>query len=288
MANIKVIDAGSIEKSIKATGAGTDSDPFVLERFSKEFYQEVAAGNVAKHSIVQIFGRNPAVGTSFVPITIGGIYEMPQVAGATTLRIKAGGDANDTAAGTGAREITVEVLDETGAFVSETIATAGASASTVTTVTAIRLLRVFVSKSGTYATTAGGTHAADIVIENGAGGTDWATISSTDFDRSQSTIGFYTIPLGKTGYVHAFSTTVDSTKSANIIAIRRENILETAAPFSPMRAILELGGKTGQDSIELKLPATEIPALTDIGLLGTIASGTTEIDVSFSILIVND
>lgn len=288
MANIKVIDADSLAKFIKATGAGTDGDPFILERFSKEFYQEVSAGNVAKHSIVRIFGRNNAVGTSFVPITLGGVYQMPQVAGATTLRIKAGGNANDTAAGTGAREITVNVLDETGVAITETIATAGASASSATTVTAIRLLDAFVSKSGTYPNATAGSHAADIVIENGAGGTDWATITNTDFSRSQTEIGFYTVPLAKTAYVHAISVTVDSTKSADVLAIKRNNILETAAPFTAMRVILELGGISGQDSVALKLPSQAFPALTDIGLFGMIASGTTEIDISFSVLLVDD
>jgi len=288
MANVDIRDANGATKRIKASGAGNSADPFVLERFSKEFYQEVVAGNVDKHSVVQIFGRNDAVGTTFVPIALGGVYQMPQVAGATTLRIKAGGNVNDDAAGTGAREVTVVVLDETGAQITEPIATAGASASSVTTVTALRLLEVFVSKSGTYATGSAGSHADDIVIENGSGGTDWATIGNTDFSRSEAAIGLYTIPLGKTGFVHSFSTTVDSTKSASILVVERENILETAAPFTAMKTILEFGGITGQDSESFKVPSIKVPALTDIGLLGRIASGTTEIDINFRILLVDD
>jgi len=288
MSNIKVIDSDGLVKEIKSSGVGSTGDPFVLERFSKEFYQEVTAGNVAKHSIVSIFGRNDAVGTSFVPIALGGIYEMPQVAGATTLRIKAGGNANDDAAGTGAREVTVVVLDETGAEITETIATAGASASTVTTVTAIRLLRAFVSKSGAYPTALVGSHDDDIVIENGSGGTDWATIGNTDFARSITSIGFYTVPLGFTAFVHSISITVDSTKSASVIAVKRENILEAAAPFTPMITLLELGGISGQDNETLKLPSEGFAALTDIGLVGMIATGSTEIDINFRILLVAD
>ena len=53
-------------------------------------------------SVVKKFGRNPAVGTSFVPVTQGSVYQTPQSGSATTLRIKAGGSANDTAAGSGA------------------------------------------------------------------------------------------------------------------------------------------------------------------------------------------
>ena len=41
MANIKVIDAGSLEKFIKSDGAGTDGDPFVLLR--RNFNQKSSA-----------------------------------------------------------------------------------------------------------------------------------------------------------------------------------------------------------------------------------------------------
>ena len=150
------------------------------------------------------------------------------------------------------------------------------------------MLDAFVSKSGTYATTSVGSHADDIVIENGSGGTDWATIANTDFSRSRTQIGFYTVPLGKTAFIHSFSTTIDSTKSADILAVFRANILETAAPFTAMCVILELGGVTGQDSQSFKLPTQPFPALTDIGLLGKIASGTTQIDVTFTLILIED
>ena len=41
MANIKVIDAGSLDKFIKSDGAGTDGDPFVLLR--RNFNQKSSA-----------------------------------------------------------------------------------------------------------------------------------------------------------------------------------------------------------------------------------------------------
>ena len=41
MANIKIIDAGSIDKFIKSDGAGTDGDPFVLLR--RNFNQKSSA-----------------------------------------------------------------------------------------------------------------------------------------------------------------------------------------------------------------------------------------------------
>jgi hypothetical protein len=104
------------------------------------------------------FGRNTAVGTTYVPIALGGIYRTPQVGSATALRIKAG-DSNDTAAGSGAQSITLEYCNTSGERVIETLATAGASPSANTSQTAIRLDRFYVAGSGTYATQSAGSHA---------------------------------------------------------------------------------------------------------------------------------
>ena len=49
-------------------------------------------------SVVHKFGKNDAIGTTVKPICLGGVWQMPQVANATTLRVKAG-NANDTAGG---------------------------------------------------------------------------------------------------------------------------------------------------------------------------------------------
>ena len=81
-------------------------------QFSRDFLIEVSKGNIAGHSLVHKFGKNEDVGATFEPLTIGGVYQTLQPAAATTLRVKAG-NANDTAAGTGAREVTVQGLDET-------------------------------------------------------------------------------------------------------------------------------------------------------------------------------
>ena len=73
---------------------------------SDEFWLNVQRGNVPGASVVHKFGRNAAV-TTMAPIAFGGVYQTPQPASATTLRVKAG-NTNDTAAGSGAREITIQ------------------------------------------------------------------------------------------------------------------------------------------------------------------------------------
>ena len=246
---------------------------------------EIQRGNVPGMSVVHKFGRNAAVGTSYTPIAVGAVYQTPQVAAAATLRVKAG-DANDTSAGTGAREITLEGLDETGAMVTEALATAGTSASSATSATFIRLFRAYITASGTYANASAGSHAADIVIENGAGGTDWATIDSTDFSRSQSEIAAYTIPLGKEGYIASVAINVDSNKTANIIMFKRANILETAAPYTAMRMQVQWGGVTGHAGLHPVTMLGPFPALTDTGFMAKAASSA-EVDIDYEILLID-
>ena len=179
---------------------------FAIERGVKSYEDELQRGRVPNQSTVEKFGR-ATVGTTYVPIAFGNVYQQLQVAAATTLRVKAG-NGNDTAAGSGAREITLDGLDETGARVTPALATAGASASDATTETFIRLYRYYVSASGTYSAGITGSHDSNIVIENGAGGTDWATIDSTDIPRGQSEIACYTVPLGKTATISHVHVTV--------------------------------------------------------------------------------
>ena len=246
----------------------------------------IAFGDFGSLSTIHKFGHNIAVGTTYVPITSNGVYRTPQVAGATTLRVKAGGHANDTAAGSGAQEITLQGLDETGAEVTEVVATAGASASAATSTTFIRLYKAWVSETGTYATAAAGSHAATITIENGAGTEDWAEIVLAGFAEASTNIAAYTVPLGYRAFIRSIHPTVDSSKTATILGFFRENILETASPYSPMRMFIELGGITGSIApIKPMAPFGPYPALTDIGFMAKVASTTAEVDIDFEILL---
>jgi len=238
--------------------------------------------------IVHKFGRNPSVGTSFVPVSFGGVYQTPQVGSATALRIKAGGNANDTAAGTGAREVTLIGLDANGNEITEAIATAGASASSATTNSFIRLYRAYVSASGTYATASAGSHSASITIENSAGGTDWATIDATSFPLSQTEIAVYSVPTGKKAFLLSAFAFTDSNKTTNIICFQRGNILETAAPYTAMREVFEITSGGGETELVTKGAIGPFVGPLDIGFMAKIDTGTAEVDVDFELLVVDD
>lgn len=255
----------------------------VKTRVLPEFYFNIADGGQVGTSVIHKFGR-AEVGTTYVPVAFGGIYRTPQPAGATKLRVKAG-NANDTAAGSGAREVTIFGIDASGNEVTETLATNGTSAGASSVNDYIRLYRFYVSKSGTYASQSIGSHAGDVTVERIAGGEDWGTMQFGSFARSQSDIAAYTVPNGFQALIKSIFISVDSTKSVDVIGFLREGILDTAAPYSAMRMFLELKGVSGRVSLAPTAPLGPYPANTDFGFMAKVASSTGEIDVDFEIIL---
>lgn len=248
------------------------------------FWYDIAAGKTPNKAVLHKFGRNAAVSTTFVPVALGGDYVTPLYNDARFLRIKAGGNAQDTAAGTGARELTIIGLDADGTEMTCVLATAGASASGQTPIAYVRIYRAFVSESGTYADFPDGSHVADIVIED-TGGVTWATIDATDVARGQTEIGLYTIPAGKKGYLKNISISVESSKIADFIFFKRERTNETSAPFGAMREVFQLIGIQGTYSEADEAPQGPFPEHTDIGCIAKLSTGTGGIVVDYEIIL---
>jgi hypothetical protein len=138
----------------------------------------------------------------------GGTYPFIQTA--TTVRIQAGGNANDTAAGSGAREVTIEGLDQNWNEVSETLATNGALASASTTTTFIRVNRVEVSDCGTY----GGSNAGIIRIEDTAATV--GVLAHIPLGLGTTFQSIVAVPAGKTAYITKINTSVGESDSADV------------------------------------------------------------------------
>lgn len=249
-----------------------------------DFNIDVARGIHSKFTIIHKFGRNKAVGTTYVPVSIGGVYQTPQVSGATTLRVKAG-NVNDTSEGSGARAVTLIGLNASGQEVTETIATNGTSNGTASTNSFLRLYRAYVSSSGTYGTAAAGSHAADIVIENSAGGTTWATIDYGNFPKGQTEIGVYTVPLGYNAYINNVAANVEATKVVSTLLFQRQGILKTAAPYDAVRLISTLTSTEGNTNVSDNIPHGPYPELTDLGFMARVASGTAVVSVEFEAIL---
>lgn len=244
---------------------------------------DISRGIAPGCRVISCFGRNTAIGLTFTPVTRSGFYRTPQPAGATALRVKAGGNAADTANGAGARSITLVGLDAAGELITDTIATAGASASAASTKTFIRLLNAFVATSGTYASQSAASHVGTITIENAAGGSDWAVISDGSFPRGASEIGAYTVPKGRSAYVQAIRLSSDADKKANIILFQRSNILQSVAPYSTMRLVSEFPAVAGSLQVDYD-PPLPFPELTDFGFMASVGASTVDVSVSFDVV----
>jgi hypothetical protein len=229
------------------------------------------------------FGRNIAIGSNFTPVTRSGFYRTPKWPDSVLLRIKAGGNANDTANGSGGREVTLIGLNPAGELISETLATAGASASAATTQAFMRLTDAYVSKSGTYATQTAGSHASTIVIENAAGGEDWATIADGALGRGKTEMAAYTTPRDRSAALRNVTISSDADKKANIVLYKRENILETAAPYTSMLLVTEYPQSSGLIDVVFD-PPLYFPPLCDFGFLANVSASTVDVSVNMDIV----
>jgi len=218
----------------------------------------------------EVFGKNENVTTSYSALTTNGVYNMPLVADAKQLRIKAGGDAGDTLAGLGGRTVTLSGVDSELRQIRETIALNGASASSLTSKAFFRLHEARVSASGTHGTALTYSHIAAITIED-SGGVEWAEIPGGDIPHGLSHIGCFTIPLFtfdgipiKSGFVRSYLPTVDTGKSMDLVFLVIGGALTTTAPFTP--ALLQRQHLGFNRDINIVVPTAlgPIPPGTDI------------------------
>ena len=244
---------------------------------------QISRGNMRLAHIHHQFGRNIACPTTYVPVTDNGIYRTPQVSAATPLRIKAGGNAADTAAGAGARSVRLWGLDENGDEVQEVIATAGASASAASSTSFIRLYHAEVEDSGTYGTQSAGSHVGGITIENAAGTEDWAEIQLNGFPSAVTGIGSITIPRNHAGLLCSININVDQTKTTDVIILKREGILQAAAPYKPIQKVQEFIGISSSITINFEVPI-KFSELTDLGVLAKVSNGTGAVSVDLEVI----
>jgi len=255
----------------------------VRQKTSLPWGYHVARKNMFQAHIHHQFGRNVACPTTYVPVTDNGIYRTPQPAAATRLRIKAGGNAADTASGAGARSVRLWGLNASGDEVVETLATAGASASALTVNSFIRLYQAEVYTSGTYGTQSAGSHAGNITIENATGGTDWAQIQLNGFPSGGTGIGSITVPRNHVGLLSSIQINVDQTKTTDVLILKREGILQSAAPYKPIQKVQEFLGVARPISIKFEVPLL-FPELTDLGVLAKVSNGTGGVSVDMEVL----
>lgn len=264
---------------------GVDRDTSVLNmRVANDIELDTSRGQVGGRTVVHKFGYNPSVAASSTEaVTFTGAINFPTAA--TTVRIKSGGNANDTAAGTGARSVTVVGLDSDFNTASETLETAGASASSATSTSFWRVFRAYVETAGAYAGLATGANAGNITIENSAGGTDIITIAA---GAGQTQYSGYTVPDGYTAYLASITAEVSSSKSATVALYQRQSADTVSAPYSSKRLVDTFPDVLGHvDRMFRAMPA--FPGKTDLWAEASTGSGSTAaVSVTFDLILVLD
>ena len=159
------------------------------------FELQVARGQIQGHRNVTVFGFNDDVDTTQVTVwPLPSLVTFPAAALQMTVSST---NANDAAAGTGARTIVVQGVDANYNEVTETVTLNGQTAVTMSA----SLLRVNYAYVGTVGS--GNSAAGDIYIGTGTvtAGVPATTYDIIKFDYNNTTTGSYTVPAGYTAYV---------------------------------------------------------------------------------------
>ena len=166
---------------------------------SEPFELQVSRGQIAYHKFVHKFGYNADISTS--PETVwaqGGLYVYPT--SASTMYISSSSTA-DTAAGTGARTVTVSGLDANFDEISATVSLNGQTGVQLDgSLNWYRVNRVVVNTAGSGGQNAGvlyvGTEATPSA---GVPTNKYATVAIGD---NQTLMCIWTVPRGYTAYLH--------------------------------------------------------------------------------------
>jgi hypothetical protein len=255
--------------------------------YVQDWKVEVSKRNIPGHSIVQKFGSNRAVTQTLAVISDSGVYMTPTTAQALEF---VSDDAADTAAGVGAREITIEGLDSNWEPVIQTLATNGTTPVALTT-NLTRLYRWYVSGSGTYASLSAVSYAGTLTIQTAGGGSVWSTIpdGTTLVFPGQSLIGSYTVPNGYKAYLLDQHITVDSNKECSVYFMQRPDADVISAPFSARRIVDETLGLVSDVNKEHPIPKGPFIGPCDLGYIGKKdASGTAALTVEYDLLLIQD
>lgn len=234
---------------------------------SKPYLYDIAKGVVPGHSLFRAIGYGPTITTTRSDLCdVAGTYVFPP-AGGIQMRVISS-NANDTAAGTGARTVDINYLDASYNEQTELVTLNGTTAvSTVAT----NILRV----NGFHSATVGsnGVAVGNVSLQNTGGTISYAKIAA---NGNVSRCAVYTVPAGKKAYITEWSGGV-AAKAGEVTLRTTSDLLSNLHPgvFQfKLSSIIESGGLTGTFTIPVVVPATgdiKMSAVTDAGT--TYASG---------------
>lgn len=254
-----------------------------FELSSRDFYFEVARGNVSGHTAVQKFGRNNDIDTAAAEDIWAGGGTRAYLSSAETMDIASASTNDDgSPAGTGAQSVIIEGLDSSYEEISETVTMNGTTAVT-TTNSYLRVHRLYVHDVGSVETNDG-----DITCDptTSGSGSRQALVAAGD---GQTLIGHYTVPANKTAYMVGGQISV--APSAGSTGVKQASVRLFQRPEGKAwRLQADFGARSDGTSIApdvvFTVPAS-FAAKTDLKWTGTAENNNTSVYVQYNLVLVD-
>jgi hypothetical protein len=240
------------------------------------FDLQVARNQIMGHNTVFISGFNATVGTTYETVwSESTVYVYPTTA--TIIKISSS-DANDTAAGTGARTVTIYGLDANYNQINETVSLSGQTAVN-TTNSYLRVFHLMVNTAGSGGAAAGSIYAGVGTVTTGKPATVYGVYTAD----GGATACIYTVPAGYTGYIFDFLTSTGCTTANAYTNIGLYN--------RPLGGVLDntIQGRCGNGgafTIPLNYPLV-FDEKTDIEVRAS-ATSTSNVTANFNIVIIKN
>lgn len=224
------------------------------EHYSNSYFHQIGLGTIPGHRRIVGLGNNPNVDTTTLPEDItsaGGLYVFMDTASALEI---VSDSANDTAAGTGARSVTIMGLDASYKEVNQVVTLNGLTPVAVP-LPLLRVNRLVIATAGS-----GRTNAGTITCRRISDGLGQRTMP-VGFGVSRASM--YSVPAGYTLSVNQYFASINRTggtaRSASMITMH-----QTAAgvQFSPFEFTVESSAPMFFES----LPGTIITEKMDFWL----------------------
>ena len=212
-----ILDDYAVRKTVNSQEGTVEKEPtndnditnkaYVDEMAKKDFYFEVAAGNIEGHTSINKFGENPDVDSGTAPEDVwdyGDVYNFSSTANITQL---SSDDPTDD------QDVLIQGLDENWEEVIQTVTLTGQTAATLTTplIRAYRMVNMgSTDMAGNVYLTTTGTELSGGEPVSGQEGGIRAMIRN---GNNQTLMCIYTVPAGKTAYF--LSGYVTTGKSSN-------------------------------------------------------------------------
>lgn len=239
------------------------------------------------------FGHNDDIGAAWEDIRPeGGDFQWQTTA--STVAVSSSNILDDAGA-SGCRQVEIHGLSATGEDQDEVITMDGTTEA-ASLLSYIRINSMHTENVGAY----GGSHQGDITLRVSSGGAKTGDVLATmvglegavnvslQYGLGESSMGKYSVPLGKVLYITGGGYTINTTgtKTADVVIYERDGLLINSAPFEPRRVLWNAVEVQGNNKIEFD-SFIKIKALTDIWFRAQASNAGTAIGVKLEFFLVD-